>query len=109
MPGSFELGVARRDGTLGDVLQKIAGAAQETKRCEQKSIVQLAMDATGTSNVDDRKTFSMVMLRRSPDDCREVIYRFDSERRAGEFGGVRNLPALLTKRLSALPVREQGS
>ena len=44
MPGRFELGVARRNGTLGDVLEKITAAAQETKRCEQKSIVQLAMD-----------------------------------------------------------------
>ena len=35
MPGRFELGVARRNGTLGDVLEKITAAAQETKRCEQ--------------------------------------------------------------------------
>ena len=105
MPGSFELGVARRDGTIGDVLQKVAAAAQETKRCEQKSIVQLAMDAAVTGKLDDRKTFSMVMLRRNPDDCREVIYRFDSERRAGEMSRIKNLPALLTKRLSELPVR----
>ena len=45
------------------------------------------------------------MLYRNPDICREVIYRFDSERCAGEFGGIRNLSALLTKHLSALPVR----
>ena len=105
IPGRFELGVARRDGTLGEVLQKIEDAAQETKRSEQKSIVALAMEAACTENVEDRKTFSRIMLYRNPDICREVIYRFDSERRAGEFGGIRNLPALLTKRLSALPVR----
>ena len=105
IPGRFELGVARRDGTLGEVLQKIEDAAQETKRSEQKSIVALAMEAACTENSDDRKTFSRIMLYRNPDICREVIYRFDSERRAREFGGIRNLPALLTKRLSALPVR----
>ena len=105
IPGRFELGVARRDGTLGEVLQKIEEAAQETKRSEQKSIVALAMEAACSENCDDRKTFSRIMLYRNPDICREVIYRFDSERRAGEFGGIRNLPALLTKRLSALPVR----
>ena len=104
MPGRFELGVARRNGTLGDVLEKISAAAQETKRCEQKSIVQLAMEAACTDKFDDRKIFSTTMLTRNPDDCREVIYQFDSERRAGEFVKINNLPALLTKRLAALPV-----
>ena len=32
MPGRFELGVARRDGTLDDVLRKIDIAALQTKR-----------------------------------------------------------------------------
>ena len=32
MPGRFELGVARRNGTIEDVLEKITAAAQETKR-----------------------------------------------------------------------------
>ena len=105
MPGSFELGVARRDGTLGEVLEKIAAAAQTTKRREQMSIVQLAMEAACTNKLDDRKTFATTMLTRDPDICREVIYRFDSERRAGELANIRNLPALLTSRLSALPFR----
>ena len=102
-PGRFELGVARRDGTLGEVLEKVAAAAQETKRCERKSIVQLAMEAACTSIEDDKKTFARTMIGMNPDDCREVIYQFDSERKAGEFGGIRNLPALLNRRLSALP------
>ena len=85
MPGRFELGVARRNGTLGDVLEKITAAAQETKRREQKSIVQLAMEAACTDRMEDRKTFSSVMLRKDPDDCREVIYRFGSERRAARI------------------------
>ena len=105
MPGSFELGVARRDGTLGEVLEKIAAAAQTTKSREQTSIVQLAMEAACTNKLDDRKTFATTMLTRDPDICREVIYRFDSERRAGELANIRNLPALLTSRLSALPFR----
>ena len=32
MPGRFELGVARRNGMIEDVLEKITAAAQETKR-----------------------------------------------------------------------------
>ena len=58
-----------------------------------------------TSDIENRKTFSSILLYRNPDDCREEIYRFDSERRAGEFANVRNLSTLLTKRLTALPVR----
>ena len=49
-----------------------------------------------------QKTFSSTMLSRNPDDCREVIYQFESERRAGEFANIDNLPALLTKRLLEL-------
>ena len=100
MPGRFELGVARRNGTLGDVLEKITAAAQETKRREQKSIVQLAMEAACTDKLDDRKIFSTTMLSRDPDACREVIYQFDSERRAGEFVKINCLPALLRNFLS---------
>ena len=74
MPGRFELGVARRNGTLGDVLEKITAAAQETKRCEQKSVVQMAMDAACTEKLDDRKIFSTTMLTRNPDDCRELLW-----------------------------------
>ena len=35
MPGRFDLGVARTDGTLDDVLRKIAAASHETKRREE--------------------------------------------------------------------------
>ena len=103
MPGRFELGVARRDGTLGDVLEKLASAALVTKSREQKPIAQLAMEAACTTNREDGKTFLMTILGKDPNICREVIYRFDSERRAGEFSKIRNLPALLTSRLAALP------
>ena len=47
MPGRFAFGVARRDGTLDDVLRKIDAASQEMKRREEKSLLQLAIDATG--------------------------------------------------------------
>ena len=106
MPGSFELGVARREGTLGKILQEVTAAVQETKRSEKVSIVALAMEAACTDRMEDRKTFSSVMLRKDPDDCREVIYRFGSERRAGEMSKIRNLPALLTRLLSSLPDRK---
>ena len=104
MPGRFDLGVARRDGTLGDVLKKLDSVAQEMKRREEKSLVQCAVEATDKGDVDNRKTFAKVMLDKNPDDCREEIYRFASERRAGEFSKIKNLAALLTKRLSSLPV-----
>ena len=61
--------------------------------------------AAETHDIEDRKTFSHVMLRKNPDDCREAIYQFESERRAGEMDKIRSLPALLTKRLSGLPDR----
>jgi len=102
-PGRFDFGVARRDGTLDDVFRKIDAASQEMKRREEKSLLQLAIDATGKDDIENRKTFAKVMMGKNADDCREEIYRFASERRAGEFAKIQNLAALLTKRLSALP------
>jgi len=105
MPGRFDLGVARRDGTLDDVLRKVDAASQETKRREEMTLLQLAVRATGREDVENRKTFVKVMMNKSAEDCREEIYRFESERMAGEFGKIQNLAALLTKRLAALPDR----
>ena len=42
--------------------------------------------------------FELGVARRNA--LQEEIYRFDCERRAGEFQNIRNLPALLTKRLT---------
>ena len=103
MPGRFAFGVARRDGTLDDVFRKIDAASQEMKRREEKSLLQLAMEATDTSDMENRKTFAKVMMGKNAEDCREEIYRFESGRRAGEFAKIQNLAALLTKRLSSLP------
>ena len=103
MPGRFAFGVARRDGTLDDVLRKIDAASQEMKRREEKSLLQLAIDATGMDDMENRKTFTKVMMGKNADDCREEIHRFASERRAGEFAKIQNLAALLTMRLLALP------
>ena len=103
MPGRFAFGVARRDGTLDDVFRKIEAASQEMKRREEKSLLQLALEATDTSDMENRKTFAKVMMGKNAEDCREEIYRFESERRAGEFAKIQNLAALLTKRLSSLP------
>ena len=103
MPGRFDFGVARRDGTLDDVLRKIDAASQKMKRREERSLLQLAIDATGKDDMENRKTFAKVMIGKNADDCREAIYRFESERRAGEFAKIQNLAALLTKRLLALP------
>lgn len=101
-PGRFELGVARRNGTLDDVLAKMDAAANFTRRREKLGPVQMAMDAACTNKVDDRKTFSLVMMHKNPQDCVDAIFRFESERNAGEMSQIKNLPALLTKRLKEL-------
>ena len=104
-PGRFDLGVARRNGTLGDVLKAVDAAGREMRRAERRSVVDFAMEASCTKEFDDRKAFASVMFRKSQDDCRELVFQFDSERRAGEFETVRNLPALLVSRLKSLPDR----
>ena len=67
------------------------------------SVVDLAMKAVGSASVEDKRTFSQIMLWRDADACREVIYQFASERKANEFSKVKNLAALLTRRLMAIP------
>ena len=104
-PGRFDFGVARRAGTLDDVLKKVDAAGREMKRAEHQSVVDFAMEASCTNAVEDKKVFSLTMLMKRKEDCRELIYQFDSERRAGEFKNIRNLPALLTSRLKELPDR----
>lgn len=102
-PGRFELGVARRNGTLDDVLEKMDAAARFSRRIKEEGPVKMAMEAAETNKVEDRKTFSLVMITKSPQDCVDEICRFESEKRQGEMSQIRNLPALLTKRLKALP------
>ena len=58
MPGSFELGVARREGTLGKILQEVTAAVQETKRSEKVSIVALAMEAACTDRTEAKLSSS---------------------------------------------------
>ena len=103
LPGRFDFGVARRNGTLDDVLKRVGDANKEMRRAEEMSLIQFAMEAAETQEFEDRKTFAIVTLRKDADDCREEIYRFASEKRAGEFKKIRNLPALLTARLKELP------
>ena len=86
-------------------MKKIDAAYQETKRREEMTLLQLAVHASGKDDVENRKTFVKVMMNKNAEDCREEIYRFESERMAGEFGKIQNLAALLTKRLAALPDR----
>ena len=76
------------------------------KRAERQSVVDFAMEASGTTAVDDKRVFSSVMLKKRQDDCRELIFQFDAERRAGEFENIQNLPALLVSRLKGLPDRD---
>ena len=81
-------------------MQNVIDANEWTRSVETKGLVQLAMEAACTTDIEDRKTFSLVMLCKDKDALQEEIYRFDCERRAGEFQNIRNLPALLTKRLT---------
>ena len=104
-PGRFELGVARREGTIDDVLSKMASAELCTKRSEQIGVVDMAMEATSTDKPEDKRTYSLVILRKNPADCIEAIHQFVSERAAGEMKKIKNLPALLTKRLVKLKDR----
>ena len=68
-----------------------------------QSVVDLAMKAVGSASAEDKRTFSQIMLWRNADACREVIYQFASERKANEFSKIKNLAALLTRRLMVLP------
>ena len=72
-----------------------------TPSAKPVSLVQLAMEATETEALEDRKTFSRVMMNLSSSECQEEIFRFISEKRHGEMASVRNLPALLVSRLQA--------
>ena len=105
MPGRFDFGVARRNGTLGDVLKRVGDAKTEMQRTEiEKGPVALALEAVDRlGSVEDAKSFSIAMHRKKIDDCREEIYKFACERRQGEMENVKNLAALLMKRLQALP------
>ena len=99
----FDLGVARRDGTLDEVLEKMKEASEEARRHERVNIVHEAMKACGTTSPDDLRSFTKVMMLKDKSSCIEVVFRFESERKAGEFSRIRNLPALLMSRLQALP------
>ena len=103
LPGRFDFGVARRNGTLGDVLKRVGDAQQEMRRAEKLGPVRYAMEAACTDKTEDVRTFSIVMATKDINDCYDAICRFNSERRAGEFRTIRNLPALLTERLKRLP------
>ena len=102
-PVRFELGVARRNGMLDDVLEKMDEAARFKKRVETEGPVKMAMEAAETTKKEDCKTFSLIMIKKNPDDCIEEILRFMSEKKNGEMSKVRNLAACLTSRLQKLP------
>ena len=66
------------------------------------SIVDEAMRACGVNDMENKRTFSLVMLTKNPADCLEEIVTFASEVRQGEHAKAKNLAAILTKRLKAL-------
>jgi len=83
----------------------LADEARELRRHERISVVAEAMKAAGVKDPANRKIFTSTILLRDPDQCLEVIFRFDSERRAGEHRGLRNPAACLNELLSRLPIR----
>ena len=85
------------------VVDKSGKESEELKKRENLSLVDEAMKACGVSDMENKRTFSSLMLRKDPDDCYEVITAFASERKQGEHSGLRKPAAELTKRLKALP------
>ena len=70
---------------------------------EKVSVVDEAMRVCGVNDMDNKRTFTLVMLTKNPGDCLEEIMTFESEVRQGEHDKAKNLAAILTKRLKALP------
>ena len=70
---------------------------------EQKSVVDEAMRVCGVDGPENKRAFSSVMLTKKTADCLEAIMTFESEIRQGEHAKAKNLAAILTKRLKALP------
>ena len=70
---------------------------------EQKSVVDEAMRVCGVDGPENKRTFTSVMLTKNPSDCLEAIMTFESEIRQGEHTKAKNLAAILTRRLKALP------
>ena len=70
---------------------------------EQKSVVDEAMRVCGVDGPENKRAFTSVMLTKKPADCLEAIMTFESEIRQGEHAKAKNLAAILTRRLKALP------
>ena len=101
--GGFTPRSIGEDGVLDALLRELAPPPEGEGPSVVLPVVDLAMKAVGSASVEDKRTFSQIMIWRDPDACREVIYQFASERKANEFSNIKNLAALLTRRLMALP------
>jgi len=86
--------------------QKKSEAAERAELRERgfKALVEEAMAAAGVTDMENKKIFTSTMMVRDMDNCLEVIMRFASERRAGEFKNLSNPAAVLNKALATLPV-----
>jgi len=69
---------------------------------EHTSPVQLAMQVCGVNDMDNKRTFSLIMAQKYIGDVFDEVYAFRSEIRQGEHANARNLAAILTKRLRQL-------
>ena len=80
---------------------------QNPDKCGSKPIpvwlktptVQTVSTEGATMTEEEIRTFSGTMLRLGMERSMEIVRTFASELRQGEMDGIRNLPALLMKRL----------
>ena len=71
-------------------------------RREEPSVVGEAMRVCEVCDRENYIYFSKAMIGKNIEDCREVIYQFESELRQGEHANAVNRAAILTKRLGLL-------
>ena len=100
---SFGLNLKVDESATKTVPAQITEEQRTIKKKEQISIIGEALRVCKVNDLENKRTFSKIMMWRSPDDCLEVIKTFKSEIKQGEHDKANNLAAILTTRLKALP------
>ena len=75
----------------------------QRKPSERASVVHEAMRVAGVADEGNLRAFSSRLVGKSPEKCLEVIWRFESERNAGEWSNLRNPAAALMNLLAQVP------
>ena len=99
----FGLNLKVDESATKTVPAQITEEQHTLKKKEQISIIGEALRVCKVNDLENKRTFSKIMMWRSPDDCLEVIRTFESEIRNDEHKNAKNLAAILTERLMALP------